>query len=222
MNAALGTIAFRRQRRVDRRTGAALGLASLPFALVAAMLCAHLPDRPFKLIFGLLLAAASVTLLLRGRPDHDPPPQGDGAGDVERRFTDRDGHLHHYRYRRRVRLVIGAVTGFVSSLTGVGGGVLLVPLLHLRLAMPAHIASGTSHFAVLFSALFGSVAHHLLGHISWPHAGWIVAGVVAGSPLGAHASRRITGRTLLAIVAAVMLAIAARLIARGLGILPPA
>lgn len=219
-NSAVGATIYQRQKRIDRRTGIALGLASLPFALAGALLTAVIPDRPFKLAFGILLGAASLMLLFkRNLPES---PSCSGAGEVERRFTDADGRLHHYRYRRGARLAIGAGTGFVSSLTGVGGGVMLVPLMHLYLAMPAHVASGTSHLVVIFTALFGASVHTLLGHASLPHILWISAGILAGAPAGAAASRRLKGRTLLAIVGLVMLYLAGRLVAESLGLFPAA
>lgn len=214
-NSATGATIYQRQRRIDRRTGIALGLASLPGALLGAGLTAVVPDRPFKLLFSVLLAAAALSLLLRR--SGDDRPAGAGAGEVERRFTDADGRLHHYRYRRPMRLSIGLLTGFISSLTGVGGGVMLVPLMHLYLSMPAHVASGTSHLVVIFTAFFGALAHLGLGHVSPPHVLWIAAGILCGAPIGAHASRRLKGRTLLAIVSLVMLYVAGRLAYESLG-----
>ncbi len=85
-----------------------------------------------------------------------------------------------------VLLVIGAVSGFVSGLLGVGGGVILVPVLSGLLRFPIKTAIGTSLAVVAAQAIPGTVAHAQLGHIDWRIAGGLVIGVVPGARIGSR------------------------------------
>ena len=60
---------------------------------------------------------------------------------------------------------IGGVVGTLSGLTGVGGGVVLVPLLVGVLKVPQHRAHGTSLAAVFFIGLFSAVQYATRGYV---------------------------------------------------------
>jgi len=86
---------------------------------------------------------------------------------------------------RIIRLaVIGLVVGFFSGLFGVGGGIVLVPLLIVVLAYNQRRASGTSLAAVLPTAIAGMIAYAAHGSVDWIAGGLLAAGAIAGSLLG--------------------------------------
>lgn len=85
-------------------------------------------------------------------------------------------------------LGIGAVVGFVAGLLGIGGGVVLVPLLVLVFAdqgFPAqhmlHIALGTTLAATVLTSLSSMRAHHAHGAVDWKVARAMSPGMLAGS-----------------------------------------
>jgi len=89
-------------------------------------------------------------------------------------------------------LLTGACTGLLSGLLGIGGGLVIVPMLLLLLAphhVPAqhlmHVALGTSLATIIFTAISSARAHHLRGGINWPIACRITSGVVLGTLGGA-------------------------------------
>ena len=65
---------------------------------------------------------------------------------------------------------IGLSAGFFSALFGVGGGVIVVPLLVLLLGYSTRWATGTSLAAIGLTSLFGMAAYGALGEVSWPDA----------------------------------------------------
>lgn len=106
-----------------------------------------------------------------------------------------------------VLVVIGAVSGFVSGLLGVGGGVILVPVLAGLLRFPIKTAIGTSLAVVAAQAIPGTLAHAQLGHIDWAIAGGLVIGVVPGARIGSRlaiASEDRALRTFVAVALAVL------------------
>jgi uncharacterized membrane protein YfcA len=103
---------------------------------------------------------------------------------------------------------IGAVAGFVSGLLGVGGGIVMVPLLTLVIGMPLKRALGTSLAVIAALVVPGTIVHWALGHIDWAIFGVLTLGVVPGARLGAHLAIGARERTLRRAVGAFLLAVA--------------
>lgn len=80
--------------------------------------------------------------------------------------------------------VIGLVVGFFSGMFGVGGGVVLVPLLIVVLGYNQRRASGTSLAAVLPTSIAGMIAYASHGSVDWIAGALLAAGAIGGSLLG--------------------------------------
>jgi uncharacterized membrane protein YfcA len=106
---------------------------------------------------------------------------------------------------------IGLVAGFFSSLFGVGGGIVVVPLLVLLLGYATRWATGTSLAAIGFTALFGMVAYGVLGEVSWSDAALVGFPAMAGTLLGTWAQQRIPVRTLTLLFSLLLAAVGVRL-----------
>ena len=79
----------------------------------------------------------------------------------------------------------GLLVGAVSGVIGIGGGVLLVPMMVLGFGLPQHLAQGTSLVAIIPTALVGAATHQRQGNVVWRAAllmgGAGVLGAVAGA-----------------------------------------
>jgi uncharacterized membrane protein YfcA len=111
-----------------------------------------------------------------------------------------------------VRLVlIGLVAGVFGALFGVGGGIIIVPLLILLAAYPERSAMATSLAAIGLIAAEGAIFFALHGDIEPGYAALVgipaTVGVIAGTSL----QQRIETRTLTLAFAGVLVAIAVRL-----------
>jgi len=107
--------------------------------------------------------------------------------------------------------VTGLAGGFFSGLTGVGGGIVMVPLLTGPLKLSQHRAHGTSLAIVIFVASAGFVGYWLQEHIDWSLVLWLAIGSAIGAFLGANTMTRLPERSLRALFGAFMLAVAVRL-----------
>jgi uncharacterized membrane protein YfcA len=87
--------------------------------------------------------------------------------------------------------VTGAIGGILSGAFGVGGGILMVPLLIGLAGMDQKRASATSLAAILPTALAGSITYFVNGEVDLVVALLVAIGGVAGSYLGARLLRRI-------------------------------
>jgi uncharacterized protein len=96
---------------------------------------------------------------------------------------------------------IGAVSGLLSGLLGIGGGVIMVPAFVQLARIEVKSAIATSLVCVGAFAVPGTLTHALQDHVDWRVALALVVGVVPGARLGAALTIRATDRRLRIVVA---------------------
>jgi uncharacterized membrane protein YfcA len=112
-----------------------------------------------------------------------------------------------------VRLVaIGLLAGFFSALFGVGGGVVVVPLLILAARYTERPAMATSLAAVAVISLVGAVTYALHGEVKPGAAAVVGLPAVLGAVAGTALQQRLANRTLSLAFAALLAALGARLL----------
>jgi uncharacterized membrane protein YfcA len=178
--AAYSTWLFNRGSLVDWRKLRPLLIASVPMTLVGALVV--LDERIYKTVTGLVLVWAAVVLALRRTSD----------GGLER-LTPLWGAIG-----------VGAAVGFVSGLTGVGGGVFLAPLLiGLGWASPKQTAALSAPF-ILANSSAGLAGVTYAGQAPTP-ATWLYAvaalvGAIIGTGVGVRWLSQTATRYTLAIM----------------------
>jgi uncharacterized protein len=93
-----------------------------------------------------------------------------------------------------VLLVIGLVAGLFSGIFGVGGGILIVPLLVALAAYPPKTAMATSLAAILFTATAAALSHASQGNVAWKEGALIGLPAVVGAVLGTEIHQRVSTR----------------------------
>ncbi|MFZ4518458.1 MAG: sulfite exporter TauE/SafE family protein [Microthrixaceae bacterium] len=91
---------------------------------------------------------------------------------------------------------VGALSGFVAGLLGVGGGIVMVPVMTGPLRIPMRSAVASSLVAVAIFSVPALVTHAVLGHIDWLFAVPLMVGVVPGARVGAHITVGASDRTI--------------------------
>ena len=193
-NALSGSIAYGRMRRIDYKSGFLFSAATLPGAILGALTTAYIPRRLFDAIFGLLLIGASVFLLLH--PNRKNETKGSNLnGLLTRNVVEASGARHTYSYNPILGVGLSLIVGYVSSLLGIGGGIIHVPALVHLLNFPVHIATATSHFILAAMSLAGTTVHLATGVFSHGVRRTIslAMGVLLGAQLGARLSVRVHG-----------------------------
>ena len=91
-----------------------------------------------------------------------------------------------------IYLVLGATAGLLAGMFGVGGGLIIVPVLawvFVGQGMDAdvimHLAIGTSLASIWLTSLMSVRAHHRRGAVNWPVVKKLVVGIILGALLGA-------------------------------------
>ena len=112
-------------------------------------------------------------------------------------------------------LLIGALTGLLSGLLGIGGAAILVPGMVDILGMSQHRATGTSLFVIIPSAFFSAIVYALNGQMDWPLVALFSLTAVLGATLGARATARISAANLRRLFGIFLLFVAARTLIPG-------
>lgn len=108
-----------------------------------------------------------------------------------------------------MRLVlIGLVAGFFSALFGVGGGIVIVPLLILVAGFGGRAATGTSLAAIGITALAGTILYAFEGHVHVAHAALVGVPAALGAVVGTAVQQRVSARALSLAFAALLASIA--------------
>lgn len=139
-----GTWRHNKKQAVHWRTALVLGPCALVGALVGATLAARLPGEVLKTGFGGLILAVALWMSL---------------GLVPR--LAKEGR--EQRENRGLVAACGFPIGVVTGLSGLGGGVLIVPMLVLAFGFSMHVAIGTSAASIIFAGLGGIVGYIVNG-----------------------------------------------------------
>jgi hypothetical protein len=76
--------------------------------------------------------------------------------------------------------------GVLSSLIGVGGGLIIFPFLVLYMKYGAQMAAGANSLIVTVSSLVGTIGHFALGHVDLRFLGVTTVACILGSAVGSH------------------------------------
>jgi len=218
--AAMGAWSHVRQGTVDWVLAATVAGGAIPAAPLGSLAASHVPVALLEVAFGGLAFAACAGLFLRREPHRGRRPDGlpvrrARAYLVWRRR--RYGGTDHFLRGDTVRgLLLGGVVGFISGLLGLGGGLLLVPLLILVMGAPAPVAVGTSLVAIVGPAVAGALAHYGLGNLDPGRAVPLVLAGVLGAHVGAWGVLRVPERHLKQALMGLLLVGGGYMLVRGL------
>lgn len=205
-NALSGSIGYARQKKIDYPAGLLFAATGVPGAVIGALVTGLIPRTAFDLWLGLVLVIIAGYLLLAG-------PIRDAAHDDQRTT------VPHARSRGAI---ISFGVGFLSSLLGIGGGIIHVPILVYLLKFPVHVAAATSHFVLTSTAGAGTLVHIFSGafHTGWRRTIALGIGVVIGAQIGAMLSRRTPPGIIMKGLAVGLLAAGVRVAWMALGQIP--
>ena len=197
-----GAATYARAGQVDRRAALWMGTTGLLSAALGAFATEWIKPTILLLATAALLGWQSVGIIRGPRRNAD----GDDAQPVRAVAVG-------------VFAAIGIAAGVISGLLGVGGGLVIVPLLSGWCRMPLKRALGTSLLTIPALVIPGTIVHAYLGNIAWWAVLFLTIGAVPGARIGATLALGTSERTLRLVVGSGMLAIAVLYAARQLLIL---
>lgn len=140
---------------------------SMPAALIGAHMTAFLHESHLRGIFSILLFYLAYKMTTTPAKSH---------------------HERSLKINYKNVPIVGVLSGFVSGLLGISGGILNVPLFHVLVDMPVRYSIGTSSVALFFTALAGTYGHFKAGNVSIETALLLAPGLIIGAYLGARSA----------------------------------
>ncbi len=197
-----GTIGHKRRGAVLTEPTVFMGISGIIAAFIGGTLASNIPGEYLKIIFGVLVLVAATWMLVAKYPEHGSEPK--------------KGILKY--------LIIGLIAGILSGLLGIGGGVILVPILSILMGFSMHRAVGTSTAVLIFTSLGGIIAYTLngvnisglppysIGYVNLIQLITLSIITVPMAQLGVNASHKIPERKLRYLYIAVMFYIGLKMI----------
>jgi uncharacterized protein len=196
---------------INLRLGMVLEVATVAGSLLGGVTAQFLAQSTLQKLFGIVAAVVAAVMVSRiGRRNVIVDPSAD-PGVLGGRFYDEESEgVVTYRVKRLpVALFASFLAGDVSSLLGIGGGVIKVPALTAWCGVPLRAAAATSAFMIGVTATGGAVIYYGRGQLIPSLAAAAVLGVQVGSWGGLRIGDKAPVRWLKLLMAAVLVGVSA-------------
>lgn len=197
LNAVSGTIAYIRQKKIFYDAAFRFALATIPGAFMGSYFADYFTGQSFNVTFGIFLICIAGVMYWKSST---------------KKATATTFNKRTFTYNKTLGVTMSMIVGFLSSILGIGGGVIHVPLMIYALGFPAHVATATSHCVLAISSFTGVISHYLLNHIVWLPALSIGIGATVGAQIGAKLSKKTKPKIIALLLAFSMLALGLRLV----------
>ena len=200
------------------RLGLLLEVTTTIGAIAGALIAVYLEDWILSLVFCAVMIYSAIRMILS--PERVVEPQ-DGQGRMS--FTYKD-ETHGEEISYEVQNVgkgsaACVVAGMLSSMTGVGGGAIKVPVMNLIMHVPMKAASSTSSYMIGITAFSGAITYFLSGQLDLAFAGGVAIGAFIGALAGTYLARKIDTKSIRRYFSVVLLFMSAIVLLRVGGIL---
>ncbi|BAL26663.1 sulfite exporter TauE/SafE family protein [Azoarcus sp. KH32C] len=202
ISAAVGTAMAWKHSYVRYRAATLMAVVGMLVAPIGIRAADGMPPANLALIFSLVLVVVAIRMFLGARASKEDAAvvrsavAGEGRSSAGRvgSVNPATGRLVWSRAVALTVSLIGAATGFLSGMLGVGGGFVIVPALRATLPLSMHSAVATSLMAIALTSSITFVTCILQGRIVPLLAAVpFVAGSVLGMVLGRRVAPRISG-----------------------------
>lgn len=170
------------------RLGLLLEITTSIGAMVGAFFAAYVANWVLLVIFGCVLIYSAISMIIRKERVIE---HSDDDSDMHFSYTDnRDQKVKRYQIKN-VKSGLAACTaaGVMSSMTGIGGGSIKVPLMNVHMRVPIKVASATSSYMIGITAFSGAIIYFIHGDLLLDYASAIAIGAFFGSIIGTRLSR---------------------------------
>lgn len=208
-NACTAAGIYTKARLTNIKLGLLLETTTIPGAIIGGFAAAVIAPSILSALFGLVLIYVAYTMVtgqhfmsVDNQPDNHSVEPGNSLDSLSSSLTDSyyDQNLNKVVTYKVTRTSAGLGAGFfagaLSSLLGVGGGIIKVPVMHLVMGVPMKAAIATSTFMIALTAATGAFIYQYYGNIYPFIIAPLVIGIVIGSRIGVELTQRTRGALL--------------------------
>jgi hypothetical protein len=186
------TLVFRKAHQVDWGTALVMEAPTTLGAFIGGILSKFVSSQILGLILSILLLTAGWFML------HPPKETIHLQRDVHpsRWILQRKLYGRAYQLDLRLMIPVMLAVGVLTSMVGIGGGAIKVPLMVLLFGIPIPIAIGSSAFMVGLTATAGLLGNITVGSFNWSAALLLAIPVFIGGQIGSRLSIHLNARHL--------------------------
>lgn len=177
---------------VDLNLALFLETSTVVGAIIAATITLLLPSRLLEVLLGIILLIIAFDMMLAGiRIRHS-----------KMRNLKSLTEMGDWKCQeKKVNLIVGwlasSIAGAMSAFTGIGGGVLKVPIMNRIIGVPIKVATATSKLMVGITAAAGAISFVRLNALDYNLALELLLGTVIGGLLGSHTGIKVGSRLIM-------------------------
>ncbi|MDD5312890.1 MAG: sulfite exporter TauE/SafE family protein [Dehalococcoidia bacterium] len=210
INACTATSVYIRSHVTNLKLALLLATTLVPGAFVGGMLASLFSSPVLSFLFGILLLYVAYTLIPK-KPRKKPGPAENIEPVREKEHASHawlDGRYHdpaidedinYQAHHPGIGMLIGFFSGIISSLLGVGGGAINVPVMNLLMKVPIKAAIATSALLLCITTMTGSLIFAHNGYIYPFIVAPLIPGIYVGARLGASLAHRVRSAVLIRI-----------------------
>ena len=200
---------YTKTRITNIKLGLLMETATTPGAIVGGFAAAVIAPSILNALFGLVLIYAAYTMVVRPYFMTEDILSADNSIDPNNTSHNLSSSLADSYYDQNLdkvvtykvtRIPVGLGTSFfagmLSSLLGVGGGIINVPVMHLIMGVPMKAAIATSTFIIAITAATGALMYYYQGHIYPFIIAPLTIGIVIGARIGVELTQKVRGLVL--------------------------
>lgn len=201
------------------RLGLLMEITTAAGAIIGAIVATYLQEWVLMVIFAAIVYISGYRMLRN--PEKVVPPSEDSSGRYAFRYSDEsNGESIDYEVQHiGGGMALCTVAGMISSMTGVGGGMVKVPLMNIYMHVPMKAASATSSYMIGITAFSGAVTYFLGGQVLLEYAAGVAIGAFLGALVGTSLTRRIDAKHLRRYFSVVVFIMATMVLLQAVGVL---
>ncbi len=200
------------------RLGLLLEVTTTIGAIAGAIIAGYLQDWLLSLIFCAVMIYSAIRMILSPEKIVEPT---DSEGRMCFTYKDEsnDDDITYEVQNVKAGGLTCVFAGMMSSMTGVGGGAIKVPVMNLIMHVPMKAASSTSSYMIGITAFSGAITYFVSGQLDLAFAGGVAIGAFIGAIAGSYAARKIDTKHLRRYFSVVLFIMSALVLLRVGGIL---
>jgi len=201
-------ISYYRQGKVDLKLSLIFAGLALLGSITATIFFILFPidNYVLKIIIASVVLASGLNMIRKVLTSYNLDKNNNGVPDIEFSFIS-----HDYKSKLTKGIPLFFLAGFIAYLSGIGGGMVFVPILSILFCIPIHYTTAMSVSMIFFIGLYNAGARMVIGEIHYLIGILIGIGAITGSLLGAKVSSKIPKNYLQFGVAAVLIILAIRM-----------
>lgn len=169
------------------RLGLLLEITTAVGAMIGAFLASYVENWVLLAIFGILLVYSAISMVVRREKIIE---HSDDGSLMNFSYTDNNSHeVKKYKVGNiKGGMIACTGIGTMSSMTGIGGGSIMVPLMNMFMHVPIKVASATSNYMIGITAFSGAIIYFIQGNLLLDYAAALAIGAFVGSLIGTRIS----------------------------------